>query len=138
MSSSFLSHILTVAAVSTGGWIVTFMMNVRHGQPFSSGMTATGFWLGLTFGRVILGFVTPRIGELLAVIIYTLCAVGLELVFWLVPQFIVSAVAISLLGFFIGPLFPSAIIMATKLLPTELHVAAIGFSAAFGGIGAAV
>lgn len=129
---------LTHSTVSTGGWIVTFMINVRHGQPFSSGMTATGFWLGITFGRITLGFLTPKIGERLAVIIYTLCALGLELVFWLVPQIIVSAVAISLLGFFIGPLFPTGVIMATKLLPPDLHVAAIGFSAAFGGIGAAV
>ena len=124
--------------VSLGGWIVTFMIRVRHGQPFASGMTATGFWLGLTVGRVSLGFITPKIGERLAVAIYIICSLGLELLFWLVPQFLVSAVAISLVGFFIGPLFPSAVIMATKLLPQELHVAAIGFAAAVGGGGAAV
>ena len=124
--------------VSLGGWIVTFMIRVRHGQPFASGMTATGFWLGLTVGRVSLGFITPKIGERLAVAIYIICSIGLELLFWLVPQFLVSAVAISLVGFFIGPLFPSAVIMATKLLPQELHVAAIGFAAAVGGGGAAV
>jgi fucose permease len=53
--------------VALGGWIVTFMIRVRHAAPFASGMTATGFWLGLTVGRVILGFVTPRIGEKLAI-----------------------------------------------------------------------
>jgi fucose permease len=58
--------------VGLGGWIVTFMMKVRHGSPFASGMTATGFWLGLTVGRVILGFVTPRIGERLSVLVGTL------------------------------------------------------------------
>lgn len=114
------------------------MIQVRHGEPFSSGMTATGFWLGLTIGRVSLGFVTPRIGERLAVSVYLLVAVGCELVFWLVPQFVVSAVAVSLVGFFIGPIFPSTIIVVTKLLPSEMHVAAIGFSAAIGGGGAAL
>lgn len=53
--------------VAIGGWIVTFMMRVRNGAAFASGMSATGFWLGITFGRVVLGFVTPRIGEKLAV-----------------------------------------------------------------------
>jgi fucose permease len=53
--------------VALGGWIVTFMMTVRHGSPFASGMTATGFWLGMTVGRLILGFVTPRIGIKLSV-----------------------------------------------------------------------
>jgi fucose permease len=34
--------------VALGGWIVTFMIRVRHGSNFASGMTATGFWLGVT------------------------------------------------------------------------------------------
>lgn len=37
-----------------------------------------------------------------------------------------------------GPLFPAAIVAATKLLPADFHVSAIGFAAAFGGGGAAV
>ena len=115
-----------------------FMTQVRKGQPFPSGLTATGFWLGLTVGRMVLGFVTPKLGERRAVIIYVLAALGMELLFWLVPQFIISAVAIALVGFFIGPFYPAVIVMATKLLPVELHVPSIGFSSAFGGSGAAV
>lgn len=53
--------------VALGGWIVTFMTQVRHGPAFASGMTATGFWLGITVGRVALGFVTPRVGEKISV-----------------------------------------------------------------------
>jgi fucose permease len=53
--------------VGLGGWIVAFMIRVRNAKPFASGMTATGFWLGLTVGRFVLGFVTPRIGEKLAI-----------------------------------------------------------------------
>ena len=53
--------------VALGGWIVTFMIRVRKGGEFASGMTATGFWLGITVGRVVLGFVTPRIGEKLSI-----------------------------------------------------------------------
>lgn len=63
---------------------------------------------------------------------------GLELLFWLVPRFIVSAIAVAFLGFFLGPLFPAAIVATTKLLPKHLHVAAIGFAAAFGGGGGAL
>lgn len=53
--------------VALGGWIVTFMINVRDGGAFASGMTATGFWMGITVGRLVLGFVTPKIGEKLAI-----------------------------------------------------------------------
>lgn len=65
-------------------------------------------------------------------------AMALELIFWLVPQFYVSAVAVALQGFFLGPMFPSAILVASKLLPRQYHVVVIGFAAAFGGCGAAV
>ncbi|KUI66354.1 Bypass of stop codon protein 6 [Cytospora mali] len=124
--------------VALGGWIVQFMIDVRNGGAFASGMTATGFWLGLTVGRVVLGFVTPRLGERLALMIYLPTAMGLELLFWLVPQFFVSAVVVALQGFFLGPLFPAVVVAATKLLPKHLHVSTIGFVAAFGGGGAAV
>lgn len=152
--------------VALGGWIVQFMIDVRNGGAFASGMTATGFWLGIAVGRVVLGFVTPRLGERLALLvrdtpsvappqpkhqstnnpltlplanqIYLPAAMGLELLFWLVPQFFVSAVAVALQGFFLGPLFPAVVVAATKSLPKHLHVGAIGFAAALGGGGAAI
>ena len=124
--------------VSLGGWLVTFMLRVRLGGDFESGMVAMGFWLGITIGRVVLGFVTPRVGEKLAIAAYLAISVGLELCFWLIPSFISSAIFAGWLGFFLGPLFPAAIIVATKILPKRLHVSAIGFAAAFGGGGAAV
>ncbi|KAF2401487.1 MFS general substrate transporter [Trichodelitschia bisporula] len=126
------------AEVALGGWITTFMLRVRHGSALASGIAATGFWAGMTLGRVVLGFVTPRIGEWRAVLIYLPLCIGLQLLFWLVPQFYVSAVAIGLQGFFLGPLFPAAVVATTKLLPRHLHVGSVGFAAAFGGGGAAM
>lgn len=98
----------------------------------------TFFWLGLTVGRVILGFITGRIGEKLAITIYLLLSVTLQILYWLIPSFIASAVFVAFEGFFLGPLFPAAIVAATKLLPSDHHVSAIGFAAAFGGGGAAI
>ncbi|KAF2723187.1 MFS general substrate transporter [Polychaeton citri CBS 116435] len=94
----------TGAEVSLSGWVVTFMMRVRGAEAFPSAMTSTGFWLGVTTGRVVLGFVTPKLGERWAITGYLVLAMALELVFWLVPQFIVSAVAVALLGFVLGPM----------------------------------
>lgn len=128
------------AEVSIGGWIVTFMLRVRHGSAFASGMTSTGFWLGVTVGRLVLGFVTARVfrSEKHAVAAYLACSVALQLLFWLIPNFTVSAVMVGLLGFFLGPMFPAAVVALTKLLPKKLHVAAVGFAAAFGASGACV
>ena len=124
--------------VALGGWIVQFMLRVRHAKPFDAGMTSVGFWLGITVGRMVLGMVIPRLGVKLSLLLFLPVTMGLQLVLWLVPQFHVSAVAVALQGFFLGPMFPCVIVAATMLLPRHLHVSAIGFAAAFGGSGAAV
>ncbi|KAF6838646.1 major facilitator superfamily transporter [Colletotrichum musicola] len=124
--------------VALGGWIVTFMLRVRHAEPFLAGITTVLFWLGLTLGRLVLGFVTGRVGEKRAIAIYVLLSVVLQLLYWLVPNFVASVIFVMFLGFFLGPLFPAAIVAAAKLLPSDNHVSVIGFAAAFGGAGGAV
>ncbi|RYP63683.1 hypothetical protein DL771_009171 [Monosporascus sp. 5C6A] len=119
-------------------WFWFYRVMVRNGDAFASGMTATGFWLGITVGRVLLGFVTPRIGVKFAVTIYIIATMGLELLFWLVPQFYVSATAVALQGFFLGPLFPAIVTVVNKLTPKHLHIAVIGFASALGACGAAL
>ncbi|KAF5869208.1 putative major facilitator superfamily transporter protein [Botrytis fragariae] len=126
------------AEVSLGGWIVTFMTQVRSGTTFSSSLTSTGFWAGMTVGRMGLAFLTAWLGEFTSVLVYLGICIALELLFWLIPSFYVSAVAIAFLGMFLGPLFPTAIVLVTKLMPKELHVGSIGFATAFGGSGGAV
>lgn len=124
--------------VGLGGWVVTFMLRVREASPYASGISGSGFWAGMALGRAMLGFVTERFGERLCITIYLAVCVGLELLFWLVPQFIVSAVAVAFLGFFLGPMFPGAVMMTAKLLPKHIHVSAIGFAMAMGGTGGTV
>ena len=124
--------------VGLGGWVVTFMLRVRHASAYNSGISGTGFWAGQAAGRAFLGFVTERFGERLCVSIYLSIALALQLIFWLVPEFIVSAIAVAFLGFFLGPMFPGAVMMSTKLLPKHIHVSALGFAMAAGGIGGTV
>lgn len=124
--------------VGLGGWIVTFMLRVRRASRYASGNSGTGFWAGMAAGRVALGFVTERFGERLCVSIYLVLCIALHLVFWLVPEFLVSAIAVAFLGFFLGPLFPGAVMMTAKLLPKQIHVSAIGFAMAIGGTGGTV
>ncbi|CAI6014991.1 unnamed protein product [Clonostachys chloroleuca] len=124
--------------VCLGGWIPTFMLKVRHASGWLAGIAVTCFWGGLTVGRVVLGFITGRIGEKLAISIYLGLCIGLEILYWAVPSIEVTLACVILLGFFLGPLFPAAIVVMTKLLPAEEHVASIGIAAAIGGSGAAI
>ncbi|KAJ9617168.1 hypothetical protein H2200_000889 [Cladophialophora chaetospira] len=124
--------------VGLGGWIVTFMLRVRSASPSASGYSATGFWAGMALGRATLGFVTERFGERICISIYLALCLALQLIFWLVPKFVVSVTAVALLGFFLGPMFPGCVMMAAKLLPKHIHVSAIGFAMAIGGTGGTV
>lgn len=71
------------------------------------------------------------------VFVYLLLAIGAQLIFWFVPNLITSAVMISVLGFLIGPFFPTGISVALKLIPREIHVPAVGFMASTGQAGSA-
>ncbi|KAL4794843.1 MFS general substrate transporter [Aspergillus venezuelensis] len=135
---AFLLLLYVGVEVTIGGWIVEIMLEVRHADSYPAGMTATGYWLGITVGRMVLGFVTARIGAKIATALYITLSIAFSLVLWLVPHFLASAVSVAIQGFFLGPLFPSVVLVMTQLLPKHLHVAAIGFVAAFGGGGAAV
>ncbi|KAK9458484.1 major facilitator superfamily domain-containing protein [Lipomyces oligophaga] len=124
--------------VSIGNWTVTFMVTERAGQRSKMGAVGSGFWIGFTVGRIILGFVTGRIGENVMVSIYFVFAIGFQLLYWLDHSIVGSALGVALVGFFIGPMFPTAILAVSRILPLHLHVAGIGFVAAFGGAGSAV
>ncbi|RPB02498.1 MFS general substrate transporter [Choiromyces venosus 120613-1] len=125
------------AEVTAGGWVVEFLIRVRNGEPSKVGYVASGFWAGLTVGRLVLADITHRLDERRMVFVYIILALIAQLIFWFVPNIIANAVMISLLGFFIGPFFPTGISVATKVLPRELHVASIGFAATMGQAGSA-
>ncbi|KAJ6258340.1 hypothetical protein Dda_6380 [Drechslerella dactyloides] len=126
------------AEVTAGGWVVEFMIEVRHGQPSKVGYIASAFWGGLTLGRFLLAEPTNRYGERRMVLLYTALAIAVELIFWFVPSILVGGIMIGLLGFLIGPFFPVGISLASKLLPRELHAGAIGFMTVLGSAGGAV
>ncbi|KAG2032525.1 major facilitator superfamily domain-containing protein, partial [Suillus americanus] len=91
--------------VTMGGWMVTYVIDVRGGGP-SSGYISSGFFGGLMIGRVGLLWVNKKVGERRVLFIYSILAIGLELVVWLVPSLIGGAVAVSIIGIFLGPMYP--------------------------------
>jgi fucose permease len=124
--------------VGLGGWVNTFMLRVRHTSAKTAQFANMGFWLGMTVGRASLGFVTNHFGDARCVPVYIFLALALQLIFWLVRQYIVSAVAVALLGMFLGPMFPACAMKGANLLPKHMHVAGLGFAMALGGVGGTV
>ncbi|KKA26078.1 hypothetical protein TD95_004015 [Thielaviopsis punctulata] len=124
--------------VSLGGWTTTYMLRERRATHFLAGLAATLYWLGITLGRLVLGFVTGRVGERVAVVAYLALSIGLQLLFWRVDNTAAAVTFVVLMGFFLGPLFPAAIARATKVLRRDYHVGAIGVGSAAGGVGGAL
>ncbi|KAI0669536.1 MFS general substrate transporter [Trametes maxima] len=122
--------------VTLGGWIVRYVRDLRGGGA-SSGYISSGFFGGLTVGRIGLLWVNHKIGERRAVFLYGIIAIGLELVIWLVPSLIGGGIAVSFVGVLLGPIYPIVMNHAARVLPPWLLTGCIGWIAGFGQAGSA-
>ncbi|KAJ7832081.1 major facilitator superfamily domain-containing protein [Mycena olivaceomarginata] len=123
--------------VTIGGWIVTYIIDVRGGGP-SSGYVSAGFFGGLMTGRITLLWLNQKIGERRVLYLYSILAIGLELIVWLVPSLIGDAVAVSLVGLLLGPIYPITMNYAGRVIPRWILTGSIGWIAGFGQAGSAV
>jgi fucose permease len=123
---------------SLSAWTFSFLTEERHEAEVLSGLAISGYWLGLTLGRLTLGKVGERIGNRRLI---ELCLVGVVagvLLVWLVPVGAAMAAGLWLVGFSLGPIFPTTIAMMSGLVPARILPSAIGFMASFGSMGAAL
>ncbi|CAA7269995.1 unnamed protein product [Cyclocybe aegerita] len=123
--------------VTIGGWIVSFIIEVRGGGP-SSGYISSGFFGGLTIGRVALLWVNKKVGERRVLFIYSVLCIALEITIWFVPSLIQNAVAVSIVGVLLGPMYPIAMNQASRILPRWILTGSIGWIAGFGQAGSAI
>jgi fucose permease len=63
---------------------------------------------------------------------------SLEIIVWRIPHLVGDAVAISLIGMVLGPLYPIGINQAGRAIPAPLLSQAIGWIAAFATVGGAL
>jgi len=131
----FLAYVGTETAIS--GWVVTFMLRSRNATPYLASLASSGFWIGMAIGRLVLGFGTDRMGVRRATVLYFLCAIGLEVLFAVLSSPVGLVVVMTGLGFVLGPMFPSGVVVLTRLLPAKLHISAVSFVASLGQVGGA-
>jgi fucose permease len=113
------------------------MLRNRGATPYLASLASSVYWVGMAIGRLVLGFGTDRIGVRRATVLYFLCAVGFEVLFALLSSPTSSVVLMGFLGFVMGPLFPSGVVVLTRLLPKELHIASVSFVSSLGQVGGA-
>lgn len=123
--------------VTIGGWATSFLISERGGDD-SSGYVSSGFFGGLTLGRVILIPVTALLGRSNSVWVYTILSIALEIVVWCVYSVIGNAVAYAFVGILLGPMYPIVMMVTIDVLPGQLQSGAIGFIASMGQVGSAI
>jgi fucose permease len=132
----FLAYVGTESAIS--GWIVSFLTRARGASTEAAALSLSGFWTGMAIGRLSLGVVTDYLGVARATTMYLSTAITLEILLAVFSSVKVSITLATVLGFIMGPLFPSGIVLLTSLLPKETHIAAVSFVASIGQIGGAL
>jgi fucose permease len=126
------------AEVSISGWVISFLINARGGDPSSVGYVSAGFWAGITLGRFLLSGPAQRIGEKRFVYGLTGVALLFQVLVWAVPDIVTNAVAVSIVGLMLGPIYPCSAAVFLRNLPRREALSGMGTISAFGSLGGAV
>jgi fucose permease len=123
--------------VSLGNWSYSLLTEDRAVDPTPASWFVSGYWMGLTVGRLVLGRLAKRLGDrnLIQLCLGVVMA-GLLLV-WLPPWPIAAAAGLWLTGFSLGPIFPTVIAVLSRMVAPRVLPSAIGFVASAGSAGAA-
>jgi fucose permease len=126
------------AEVSISGWVISFLINVRDGDPSSVGYVSAGFWAGITLGRFFLSGPAQKLGE--KAFVYGLVggAIAFQVLVWVVPNIIGNAVAVSIVGLLLGPIYPCATAVFMRGMGTHEALSGMGTISACGSLGGAV
>lgn len=124
--------------VSLGGWIVSYLLDSR-GASTSYGYVLSGFWGGLTLGRLVLTRPLHKMfGARRSIMVLSLLTIGSIIVTWTVSDNLVLSVFVSLAGVMIGPTYPLMITVVSGMLPRKIQVVSLTIMTAFGSSGGAI
>lgn len=126
------------AEVSISGWVISFLIDYRNGNPSQVGYVTSGFWGGITLGRFVLVTPAHKIGDRLSLVVLIAGTAAFQFMVWFLPNVIGNAVAVALIGFLLGPIYPCATGVFSRLLPSQLQITSLGFISSMGSSGGAI
>jgi fucose permease len=114
--------------VTVGNWGFSLLTQQRGAEELLAGLVVSGYWLGLTLGRFLINAAVSRAG-LGVVAMMFVCLAGLTVattLTWWVPSAVGGAIGFALIGFFLGPVFPTTVAVQPRLVPSPLVPTAVG------------
>ncbi|ODV97643.1 hypothetical protein PACTADRAFT_47517 [Pachysolen tannophilus NRRL Y-2460] len=140
---SFVLFIHVGGELAFGSWIYNYFITIKHQTPSISSYITSAYWLCMTLGRIISGLVMGRWHEnnemrflLILCFIISLSTLGFTL--FDKVSVVLQIISVLLVGFSIGPMFPTTVIIALSYLPENMQISGVGLLVAVGGSGAAV
>lgn len=120
--------------VSTGLWAASYLVEVKGLLPSEAALYGSLFFLGITSGRIISGFVSLRLSNTKLIYLgLAICLVGLASL--IISPLPIAGFSLLLLGFGCAPIFPSMIHETPRRFSIESSQRIIGLqmASAYGG-----
>jgi fucose permease len=114
--------------IGVGSWAYSYLVQGRGLGGTIAGYAVSGYWLGLTAGRFLISPLAARAGLTTSRMMYA-CLTGITAaatLAWLAPDAAAASAALVVLGFFLGPVFPTTMAITPRLTTPELVPTAIG------------
>lgn len=125
------------AEISLGNWSYSFLTQYRNEDTVLAGWLMSGYWLGLTMGRIFIAPLTNQLGSRKVV---NLCLIGVVsgvFILNFLTLSVTSAFGLLFTGFCLGPINPTALAFLTNVIPPHFVTGAISFIASLGSLGKA-
>lgn len=124
------------AEATTMGWASTYFVEVKGVSPSEAASFASLFYIGITSGRFVGGFVTEKLGDKRSIFAgFGILLLGIILLALPIDSYIASIVAFVVIGFGCGPIYPSIIHSTPSNFGKENSGAIIGIQMASAYVG---
>lgn len=110
-----------IAELSIAGWLVNFLEKSYHWSSTSSSVMLSVFFLCFMLGRLLLGFVTDKIGFMTSLIIFSAVAGVATIVATILGPSAIWLYAVA--GFGIAPIYPTVMALLAKRYPNGIDAA---------------
>ncbi|KAJ3507663.1 hypothetical protein NLJ89_g6181 [Agrocybe chaxingu] len=138
---------------ATQAFMVSYLRGTRKANPKTAGYVTSGFWGGITVGRLIWGHYTPKLtytqrkwviegcmfftvakppSDLFAAVIGLI----MQILIWTVNSNAQNAFATCVIGLVFGPIFPAILTLANDILPSEVRMVSMALISAAASFGA--
>ena len=128
----------TGVEISVGQWSFTLFTEGRAVSVNRAGLLVSIFWGSLTFGRILFGFITERIGPTRLLRLGMAGMILGTLLLWWNPANLVGFSGLALIGFSVAPIFPVMIGLSPARFGGQNAANAIGFQVAAAYLGGAL